>query len=242
MNAIKVLGISASPRKGNSEYILEEALKVVDELPFETETSTLSLRGREIKPCVGCYACRNKEGVCPLKDDFEQLRKEYLKADVIIYSVPLFNYSIPGQLKCFIDRLGQSMTGYYGVRATRPLKVTGNIVQGAHLYGGQDFAITTLTMHQMLAKCIPVAGDGWESYAGAGGWTGADGSRDALQKLVEREDRDALTAVKAARSVVKRAVETAALLQVGGTELFDYFSKDEKYIPFCQRLKRSEQP
>jgi len=242
MNTIKVLGISASPRKGNSEYILEEALKVLDGLPFKTETSIVSLRGHEIKPCVGCYVCRKKEGHCPIKDDFEELRQQYLKADVVIYSVPLFNYSIPGQLKCFIDRLGQAMTGYYGVRATRPLKVAGNIVQGAHLYGGQDFAITTLTMHEMLAKCIPVAGDGWESYTGAGGWTGADGSRDSLNKLVEAGDRDALAAIKAASSVVKRAVETAALLQAGGMELYDYFSKDEKYIPFCQRLKESEQP
>ena len=57
MNTIKVLGICASPRKGNSEYILGEALKVLDSLPFETETDILTLRGREIKPCVGCFFC-----------------------------------------------------------------------------------------------------------------------------------------------------------------------------------------
>ncbi|MBQ6322894.1 MAG: flavodoxin family protein [Lachnospiraceae bacterium] len=241
MNTIKILGISASPRKGNSEFILTEALKEVQTLPFDCEVSIASLRGREIKPCVGCFACRKNNGHCFIKDDFEELREQYLAADVIIYSVPLFNYSIPGQLKCFIDRLGQAMTGYYGVRATRPLKVCGNIIQGAHLYGGQDFAITTLTMHEMLAKCIPIAGDGWESYTGAGGWTAADASRDAFKKLYEAEDKDTLATMRAARSVVKRAVETAAIIKCGAEGLYEYLSTDEKYGPLCRRVGISKQ-
>lgn len=240
MSKIKILGLSASPRKGNSEFILGEALKEAQTLPFETETDIVTLRGREIKPCLGCFSCRKREGHCFISDDFEELREQYLAADVVIYSVPLFNYSIPGQLKCFIDRLGQAMTGYYGVRATRPLKVCGNIIQGAHLYGGQDFAITTLTMHEMLAKCIPVAGDGWESYTGAGGWTGADASKDAFAKLLAAGDKDAIAALKAARSVVKRAVETAAIIKAGAADMYEYLSADEKYIPLCERIEVAE--
>lgn len=235
MVLLNILGISASPRKGNSEYLLQEALRETEQLPFTTRIKTVSFRGKKVQPCIGCFRCRTDQGACILKDDFEELRQNYLWADVVVYAAPLYNFSIPGQLKCFIDRLGQAMTGYYGVRSTRPLKTVGNLIQGAHLYGGQDFALTTLTMHELLAKCIPVAGDGWESYTGAAGWTGADSSRDALQKLAEAGDRDALIAVKSARSVVRRAVELAAMLKLGGSQLSDYLQADEKYIPACQR-------
>jgi multimeric flavodoxin WrbA len=233
---INVLGIVASNRKGNSEYLLRKALEVTEKIPFDTKIEILSFRGKKVQPCISCFKCREMNGECILKDDFEHIRQKYLSADVVIYSVPLFNLSIPGQLKCFIDRLGQTMTGYYGIRSTRPLKITGNLIQGAHLYGGQEIALMNLTMHELLAKCIPVAGDGWESYVGAGGWTGANTKQDALQGLVEAGDRDALITLKAARSVVKRAVELAAIIQTGGWQLREELGSDEKYTPFYQRL------
>ncbi len=238
--AVKILGIVASQRNGNSEYLIHEAFKELDILPFTAETEILSFRGKKVGSCISCFKCRENGGKCILRDDFEQMRQSYLSADVVIYSVPIYNLSIPGHLKCFIDRLGQSMTGYYGVRSTRPLKVVGNLVQGAHLYGGQEIALMNLVMHELLAKCVPVAGDGWESYVGAAGWTGANIMRDALKKLVEDKDKDALVTIKAARSVVKRSVEMASIIKAGGKQLEVILGKDDKYLPFYQRLNKSE--
>lgn len=234
---IKVLGIVASPRSGNSEYILNYALDSVKNLTYELDIDIISFKGKKIQPCIGCFKCKKNNGLCILQDDFEEMRNKWLKADVVIYSLALFNLSIPGQLKCFIDRLGQTMSGYYGIRSTRPLKVTGNIVQGAHLYGGQEIAIANMILHQILAKCIPVAGDGWESYIGAAGWTGGESKRDAISNLHGEGDKDTLVTMKAACSVVKRAIELAAVIKCGGTQMINELKEDEHYIPFINRIE-----
>jgi len=49
---IKVLGISGSPRVGNSKYLLEEALKSAKSVGEEVETEYISIRGKKLGGCV----------------------------------------------------------------------------------------------------------------------------------------------------------------------------------------------
>lgn len=48
------------------------------------------------------------------EDGFEELCDRWAAADAVIYSVPVYHLGISGQLKCFIDRLGNSLWSYYG--------------------------------------------------------------------------------------------------------------------------------
>lgn len=238
MTSIDVLGICASPRSGNSKYLLKTALSEAQKLPFEIDTSIIELRGKKIQPCIACFKCLETQGVCILKDDFEEIKSKWLDADVIIYSVPVYHLSIPGQLKCFIDRLGQSLNGYYDVRSVRHLKVVGNIAQGTHLFGGQEIAIANLILHEVLTNCVPIAGDGWESYIGAAGWTLNQRQRDAIEKLHESNDNDMSITVRAANSLVQRAIETAAIIKMGGLKLNDSLKGDPRYRPFLERISK----
>ena len=180
---IQILGIGASLRKGNSNYLLRRVFESASELPFPTSVKIVTLHGKKIHPCVGCYKCREKCGSV-LKDDFQELFLKWLSSDVVIYSTPVYHMSIPGQLKCFFDRLGQSVTGYCNVRSARHLKVVGTIVQGAHTAGGEEFAALNILQHSVLMNCIPVSGDGWESYICAAGSTKNQNTLDAMEKLV----------------------------------------------------------
>jgi hypothetical protein len=128
---------------------------------------------------------------------------------------------IPGQLKSFLDRLGNSL-GYYfqkdeprTYQIPRLMKTMGFITQGAHLYGGQDLALSYMLNHALLMRCIPVPGDLPDSYIGAGGWTGGQASQKSLQELEAQGDRDTLITVKSARQVVRRALETALIIKAG---------------------------
>jgi len=99
---MKVLGISCSLRKGgNSEILVQEALKNADKAGATTEF--LSLIGLEIKPCEGCFAC-TKKGKCRLDDDMQKIFPKLLKADGIILGTPVYLWSISGLAKIFIDR------------------------------------------------------------------------------------------------------------------------------------------
>ncbi len=58
-----------------------------------------------IKSCLGCFACWNKTpGKCVITDDMEQILPKIISADVIIWSFPLYYFSVPGGLKNLIDR------------------------------------------------------------------------------------------------------------------------------------------
>ncbi len=216
---IQVLGLCASPRQGNSEFLLDKALGIVSGPGVQIKR--FSLGRKSLAPCDACGAHKSLKGECRIKDAFQEMRDLWLEADVIIYAFPVYHMGIPGQLKSFLDRLGNSLGYYfpsddpptYGI--PRLMKTMGFITQGAHLYGGQDLALSYMLNHALLMRCIPVPGDLPDSYIGAGGWTGGYPGQKSMQELYEQGDRDALIAVKSAQQVVRRALETALIVKAG---------------------------
>lgn len=99
----KVVGIVCSLRKGsNSEILLDRVLASAKEAGAETER--LSMIGTNIAPCDGCYACM-KTGVCHIKDDMQEWLTKIEEADAVIFSTPVFFWTVPGQTKVVMDRL-----------------------------------------------------------------------------------------------------------------------------------------
>jgi multimeric flavodoxin WrbA len=223
---IKLLGICGSPRRhGNSWFLLEQALEAaVEEMPVPVETELYSLAGKTLAPCDSCYTCQTR-GDCRREDDFQELRDKWLAAGAIVYSVPVYHMNLPGQLRCFLDRLGNSLPG----PQQKYLKPIGAIAQGAHLFSGQEAALMALVQHALIMGCVPVSGDMWESYVGAGGWTHGHGERNALKKLLENQDPATLAVVAAARSVGKRTAQLALLLQAGAEAYRGFLSADVTY-------------
>lgn len=100
---MNVLLINGSPKgKGSNTYRLARA--------FLEGMGDISLRERivgqmELKPCRGCFACWNKTpGRCVHRDDMEAVTADMLWADVILWSFPLYYFSVPGPLKNLMDR------------------------------------------------------------------------------------------------------------------------------------------
>jgi multimeric flavodoxin WrbA len=223
MLQLKVLGISGSPRKGNSEYLLNQALEAAKEYsPNRVKCEIYSFRGKKFEPCLACNYCVRNDGECIQKDDFESLREKWFDADVIIYSLPVYHMSMPGQVKCFIDRLGNSCFGSHkvvlpngAVTLSKQMKVIGTIAQGIHIFSGQEHTITDMINHTLLMQSIPVNGDMWEAYIGAGGWTGNREGRNAISELRNEGDLSAEAAVNASRSLGLRCLETVDIIQNG---------------------------
>ena len=60
---------------------------------------------KNIKPCLGCFTCWTKTpGICVSHDDMVEILPILDNADLIVYAVPLYIYSIPGPVKTFLDR------------------------------------------------------------------------------------------------------------------------------------------
>lgn len=244
---IRVLGFCASPRVGNSLYLLEEALEALrqraEELGEAVEVDTCSIRGKKLSGCVMCQGCM-KDGVCLIRDDFAGLQEKWLAADVILYSVPVYHMGVPAQLKAFLDRLGNSSFGRYKkvfgeamVTTPRPMKVIGCISQGIHSSSGQENTILQIINHALISGCVPVAGDMWESYVGAGGWTLNEESRGALKDQYAAGEESARVAVVSSRTLAVRALDMAVLLHNGALNSPKVLA-DPKYIAFAEQLRR----
>jgi multimeric flavodoxin WrbA len=99
---MKVLGISASPRRSqNTEKLVEIVLKGSASLGAETELYTIS--GKQINPCIGCHECRDTKK-CVIQDDMQELYIKIMEADGIVIGTPVYFYDMTAQCKMVVDR------------------------------------------------------------------------------------------------------------------------------------------
>jgi len=100
--ALKVIGISASPRlNGNSDSLLRQALAGAESAGAQIEY--LRLADFKIAPCIECNCCY-KTGRCVVKDDFQTISAKILDADRLIFATPIFFMAVSAQAKALIDR------------------------------------------------------------------------------------------------------------------------------------------
>ncbi len=99
---MKIVGILGSLRKGgNTEILLDMALGEARENGFATRKITL--RNKKIAPCNGCQKCIDN-GRCVIKDDMEEIYKNLLEAQGIIWATPVYFWSMTGLTKVALDR------------------------------------------------------------------------------------------------------------------------------------------
>ena len=99
----KVVVISTSLRPGsNSHAMAEQFAKGAEAAGHQVELITL--RGKEIRFCVGCLACQ-QTGACIFKDDVPAIMDSVLQADVVCWATPIYYYEMSGQMKTLIDRM-----------------------------------------------------------------------------------------------------------------------------------------
>jgi len=99
---MKVLGLFGSPRRGgNTEILLEEALKGAEREGAEIER--LYLSDLKITPCTECHGC-DETGDCVILDEMQKIYPKLLEADIIILASPIFFYGVTAWAKALIDR------------------------------------------------------------------------------------------------------------------------------------------
>ena len=68
------------------------------------DVEKISLVGKDIQFCKGCFACQ-KLGRCVIKDDVNDIMAKVLEADVVCWATPIYYYEMSGQMKTLIDRM-----------------------------------------------------------------------------------------------------------------------------------------
>lgn len=108
---MNVLLINGSP-KGKNSNSLKLAYSFIEGLKSEYANNgkeisieELHVTSMNIDACKGCFTCWKKTpGICCIKDDMKAVIDKQLKADIILWSFPLYYFNVPGILKNLIDR------------------------------------------------------------------------------------------------------------------------------------------
>jgi multimeric flavodoxin WrbA len=186
-----VVGICGSPREQATDFVLKEALRMLEQKGFETRFFTV--RGKRISFCLHCdYCLEHKE--CITKDDMQELYQLLKDANGMIFATPVYNGGVSAQTKTVMDRcralVAANKNFFRG-------KVGMGIALGGDRAGGQEAALTQIHTFYILNGMVPVSGGFFGANLGATFWT-----KDTLDGVKQDEE-----GFRSLRKTIKRFVE-----------------------------------
>ena len=106
----KIVVITGSPRKkGNSFAMTEAFIKAAEEKGHTVTRFDAALKN--VGGCRACETCFKTGKACSFDDDFNTIAPAILEADGVVFTMPVYWYSIPAQVKGVIDRLFSFVVG-----------------------------------------------------------------------------------------------------------------------------------
>jgi multimeric flavodoxin WrbA len=172
-----IVGICGSPRQQATEYVLEEALQILEKKGFKTKLWTV--RGKEIAFCTHCDYCL-VEKACVLQDDMQELYVLLTEATGIILATPVYNGGVSAQIKAVMDRTRAAVASDENIFKG---KIGMGIAVGGDRAGGQELALTQIHTFYILNGMIPVSGGYFGANLGATFW-----SKDTLEGVKQDEE------------------------------------------------------
>src|SRR3989337_2493677 len=186
-----VVGICGSPREQATDYVLKEALRMLEEPYFETRFFTV--RRKRLGFCLQCdYCLTHKE--CVQKDDMQELYTLLKDAKGIIIASPVYNGGISAQTKAVMDRCRAAVAAD---KNFFKYKVGMGIALGGDRNGGQEAALTQIHTFYILNGMVAVSGGFFGANLGATFWT-----KDTLDGVKQDEE-----GFKSLKKTVKRFAE-----------------------------------
>ena len=178
-----IVGICGSPRNGATEYVLREALIMLEGIGFETKFFTV--RDKNINFCTHCDHClKFKE--CIFRDDMYTVYNLLKEAKGIVIATPVYNGGISGQSKVIMDRCRALLAANPSVFK---YKIGMAIAVGGDRIGGQELAIQQIHTFYILNEMIPVSGGSFGANLGANFW-----SKDTLEGV--KQDQEGFRSLK----------------------------------------------
>ncbi len=111
---MKIIALQGSPRKkGNTAKVLGLVQDEVESSGNEFES--IYLTSKKINGCLACAKCKDfPDSIgCVQKDDGIEILEKMVKADLVIFTSPLYFWGVTAQLKAIIDRTYSLYTMYH---------------------------------------------------------------------------------------------------------------------------------
>ena len=106
----KIVVITGSPRKNGNSIAMTNAFIDAAEAKGHTVTR-FDAAQKTVGGCRACETCYSTGKACTFDDDFNTIAPAILEADAIVFTMPVYWYSIPAQIKGVIDRIFSLVVG-----------------------------------------------------------------------------------------------------------------------------------
>lgn len=102
---MKILVLNGSPKKISDTFRLTQAFLKGLNRNQNHEIKIVNVIDKDIAPCRGCFGCwQAMNGHCVIDDDQNAILDDYRRADLVIWSFPLYCYAMPSHIKAVLDR------------------------------------------------------------------------------------------------------------------------------------------
>lgn len=100
----KIVVITGSPRQnGNSFAMTRSFIEVAEKKGYEVTRFDAAMKN--VGGCHACETCFKTGKACSFDDDFNTIAPAILAADTVVFTMPVYWYSIPAQIKGVIDKM-----------------------------------------------------------------------------------------------------------------------------------------
>lgn len=106
----KIVVITGSPRKHGNSFAMTDAFIRAAEAKGHTVTR-FDAAMKKVGGCRACETCFSTGKACTFDDDFNVVAPAILEADAVVFTMPVYWYSIPAQIKGVIDRIFSLVVG-----------------------------------------------------------------------------------------------------------------------------------
>ncbi len=106
----KIAVITGNPRKNGNSFAMTEAFIAVAEKKGHSVTR-FDAALKKIGGCHACETCFKTGKACSFNDDFNEIAPAIIKADSVVFTMPVYRCFIPAQIKGVIDRLFSLVVG-----------------------------------------------------------------------------------------------------------------------------------
>ncbi len=106
----KIVVITGSPRKKGNSFAMTEAFINAAQAKGH-DVTRFDAAMLKIGGCRACMTCYKTGKACSFDDDFNTIAPAILEADALVFTMPVYWYSIPAQIKGVIDRIFSMVVG-----------------------------------------------------------------------------------------------------------------------------------
>jgi len=220
---LTILGVNGSPRKGNTDILLTQALSAA-RCADRIKTEIINLRREKIEYCIGCFKCNEindyPSGCQVHRDSMDALTGKLVACHGLILASPVYFGGVTGQMKTFMDRT-EPLLRYAPDprRSALRNKVAAAISVGGNRNGGQEATIQGLH-HFFMIHDMVVVGTGPElqpgCYLGAAAFSG--GHPQLGSKVKNAVENDPI-GIRAAAIIGRRVAEMVIRLNLPQGEI-----------------------